>query len=273
MHAARDFVHAQRLLQPQIALVLGSGLGELADAIVHATFIPYEQIPGFSPTHAHGHAGQLVLGYLSGVPIVALRGRSHRYEGYSSHHVQFPIHCCHALGARALITTNAAGGLNTRFQSGDLMILDSHIDQLWPRRSTAPPVSAHPLNSTCGRPLSPYDPHWIDLAKQLARQEDIVLHQGCYLATLGPTYETRGEYRMFRSFGADAVGMSTIPEVLAAAQLQMRVLAFSVITNVASTEQPQETSHDEVVETGQAAGPALRRLISRILEDLSGQPD
>lgn len=212
----------------------------------------------------------MICGYLAGLPVVLLQGRAHRYEGISNCQASFPVRCARALGADILITTNAAGGLNPRFQTGDLMVLDSHLDFLWPRgqfESDCQPTQIAP------RRTPPYDWNLLTRAKELARRENITLHQGCYLATLGPTYETRSEYRMFRWAGADAVGMSTLPEVLAAQELSMRVLAFSVITNVASTDIPQTTTHAEVVDVGLAVGPKLLSIVSGLLEDLSGQPD
>lgn len=265
---ARDAITAARLRQPEVAIILGSGLGPLAQSMTHPSSMSYSEIPYFPRTHAAGHVGQLILGYLSGQPVVLMQGRSHRYEGFSNIDLAFPVHCMRALGAKTLITTNAAGGLNSRFQAGDLMVIDSHIDFLWHRglfrqRETAPTV----------RGASPYDFNLIRQAKAVARKLDIALHQGCYLSTLGPTYETRSEYRMFRGTGADAVGMSTIPEVLAARDLGMQTLAFSVITNVASTDVPVSTTHEEVIDTGNTAGPQLMKIIQRILEQMSGQPD
>ncbi len=267
---ARDAILARRLLQPQVALILGSGLGDLAAQVEHPTAISYEDIPHFSRTHVAGHAGRLVLGYLSGIPVVLMQGRTHRYEGSANVHVRFPVYCMHALGARTLIATNAAGGLNTRFQKGDLMVLDGHIDLLWARgmwqrseRSGAGSV----------RGKATYDFDLMRQAKAIASKHQLVLHQGCYLATLGPTYETRAEYRMFRQLGADAVGMSTVPEVLAARQLGMGVLAFSVITNVASTDIPQSTTHDEVIQSVSSAGRKLMTIVRQILDNFAGQPD
>lgn len=264
------FILRDRLWQPSVAIVLGSGLGDLAGRVEHAQQIAYCDIPHFCPTHAVGHAGQLVTGYLGGLPVVLLQGRVHRYEGIANHHACFPVQCLHALGARLLITTNAAGGLNTRYCPGDLMVIDSHIDFLWARGLWEPAQSS---DRTRPSRVPPYDWNLIQSAQAIARKRNIALHQGCYLATLGPTYETRSEYRMFRWTGADAVGMSTVPEVLAAQRLGMPVLGFSVITNVASTDVPQSTTHDEVVALGHAAGPRLMLIIEDLLNQHAGQPD
>lgn len=263
-------VQQQKLLRPRVAIVLGSGLGELARQVVHSHSIAYRDIPGFPITHAAGHAGRLILGYLSGVPVVLMQGRSHRYEGRCVAEVQFPVRVMRALGAEMFIATNAAGGLNPRFEVGDLMVLDSHIDMLWPRGQ---PFGNRAFDPSLPRRDNPYTPGLVRKARAIARQQNTVLHQGCYLGTLGPTYETRSEYRFFRWAGADAVGMSTISEVLVARDLGMQVLAFSVITNVASVDVPSATSHDEVVQYGVTAGPRLMGIVQQYLEELSGQPD
>ena len=278
VESARDYVLSTRLFQPQIGIVLGSGLGGLSSAVLHPHAIAYASIPGFVATHAQGHAGKLILGFLSGMPVVLMQGRCHRYEGHSQAQVQFPIHVMHALGVKSLIVTNAAGGLNSRFQVGDLMVIDSHIDMLWMRRQWSHrPLAAATARELLGdqvlRGSSPYCPKLLRRAKVIANLQSITLQQGCYLGTLGPTYETRSEYRCFRWMGADAVGMSTIPEVLAANALGMQVLAFSVITNVASTDLPAATTHDEVVQSGNQAGPRLQSIIARLLSEMSGQPD
>lgn len=264
------YVLSHRLWQPTVALVLGSGLGELAQRVTHASRLAYTAIPHFCPTHANGHSGELVMGYLGGLPVVILQGRAHRYEGIAHCQASYPVQCMQALGASLLITTNAAGGLNARYRAGDLMVIDSHIDFLWARGVWDRDPHTSPAASTR---VAPYDSVLRERVKTLACFQESTMHQGCYLATLGPTYETRSEYRMFRWMGADAVGMSTLPEVLAAQRLAMRTLALSVITNVASTDTPQATSHAEVVAACHAAGPRLMGIIEALLQELSGQPD
>jgi purine-nucleoside phosphorylase len=281
---AVDRINADRLWQPQVAIILGSGLGGLGDDIQHASHVPYEQIPNFRKTHAVGHKGQLVLGFLSGMPVVVMQGRYHRYEGHSDACVAFPVRVMAALGAKTLLVTNAAGGLNPRYLPGDLMLVDQHINCLWPRTTQANIASASPAlasassgsssPSPVGRYLtSVYDSALLEQAARIARQCDVNLQRGTYTATLGPTYETRSEYRMFRWMGGDAVGMSTVPEVLAARQAGMRVLAMSVITNVACTDQAHGTSHEEVVARGKAVEPKLRQLVAKLLEEMAGPAD
>ena len=264
------YVLRHRVWQPTVALVLGSGLGDLARRVTHASRLAYTDIPHFCPTRANGHSGELVMGYLGGLPVAILQGRAHRYEGIAHCQASYPVQCMQALGASLLITTNAAGGLNARYRAGDLMVIDSHIDFLWARGMWEQNQSAGVASATR---VPPYDSVLRERVKALACLQQTSLHQGCYLATLGPTYETRSEYRMFRWMGADAVGMSTIPEVLAAQGLAMRTLALSVITNVASTDTPQVTSHTEVVAACHAAGPRLMSIIEALLQELSGQPD
>ncbi len=276
-----------RLLQPQVAIILGSGLGGLAGDVQHATCIPYNTIPHFQVTHAVGHAGQLVLGFLAGVPVVVMQGRYHRYEGHSDSCVAFPVEVMAALGARTLIVTNAAGGLNPRYLPGDLMLVDQHINGLWPRPwqhcAQQPSVTKHaPIASSpsiaCPSPVgrhlaTVYDSGLLEQAARIAQKCEVNLQRGTYIATLGPTYETRSEYRMFRWMGGDAVGMSTVPEVMAAREAGLRVLAMSVITNVACTDQAHGTTHEEVVQRGREIEPKLRRLVQCMLEEIAGPAD
>lgn len=276
---AVSMISASRILQPQVAIILGSGLGGLGDDVQHATAIPYNIIPNFQATHAVGHRGQLILGFLAGVPVVVMQGRYHRYEGHSDQCVAFPVQVMAALGARTLIVTNAAGGLNPRYLPGDLMLVDQHINALWPRSHVAGGCEIAPRKfsesqSPVGRHLrSVYDSGLLEQATRVALQCDVSLQRGTYVSTLGPTYETRSEYRMFRWMGGDAVGMSTVPEVMAAREAGLRVLAMSVITNVACTDQAHGTSHEEVVQRGQEIEPKLRRLVRLMLEEMAGPAD
>lgn len=266
---ARDAVLNVREFRPRAACILGSGLGGLASVLSQPVAVDYANIPGFTKTHAVGHAGKLITGFIDNVPVVLMQGRSHRYEGHSHRQLQFPVHVMNAMGASTLIATNAAGGLNTRYEVGDLMVIDSHIDLLWRRSMWADRQLDTPrLGDQVLRGRNPYTHSLIHRAKAIARSQNTILHQGCYLGTLGPTYETRHEYRSFRWMGADAVGMSTIPEVLAARDLKMDALAFSVITNVASTDVPSFTHHEEVVESGNLAGPRLQKIIERLSSEL-----
>ncbi|GIW97761.1 MAG: purine nucleoside phosphorylase [Pirellulaceae bacterium] len=289
LEQAVEAIETRRWFQPQVALILGSGLGGLADRIAHRSIIPYAEIPGMPCPRVDGHAGNLVLGYLGAMPVVVFQGRCHRYEGYGNRDLGFVAHLAHRLGASLLIATNAAGGLNERFRPGDIMVIDSHVDWLWPRPANGGRAMVSPQGSggslpaflpvdrqiaTRAQPRTPcYCPDLIKSAHHFALRLAMRLQQGTYLATLGPTYETRAEYRMFRTLGADAVGMSTVPEVVAAHALGMRVAAFSIITNVPTYRPGEGTDHTEVVDWAHRAGPHLGELLMRMLDNLAGQPD
>ena len=262
------------LLVPRVAIVLGSGLGALAEHVEHSVKIPYSAIPGFPLSHAHGHAGYLHLGYIGGVCVVVMQGRAHLYEGHSVEKATFPIRVMRQLGAETLILSNASGGMNTRFVSGDLMVIDEHIDLMFRTgiRSSDFPSSFAPSDLP-SRSGAVYDPNWIRLAHATAKKLGIRLQQGTYLATLGPTYETRAEYRFFHRIGADAVGMSTVPEACLAHQIGFRILGFSVITNVARPDVLEKTSHAEVLDFAAVAQTKLVPLVQALLQDLAGPPD
>ena len=253
--------------QPRVGLILGSGLGLLAERIQGDCRIPYIEIPGFPESRVPGHAGNLVLGFLSGTPVVAMQGRAHLYEGWSALKATFPLRCMHALGIEMLIVSNASGGINPRFQSGQVVLIDSHID--WMNRSGISFSEAAKGAASEGLPHrvgNPYDSGLQDLAEQLAIKQGFALARGTYLATLGPNYETRAEYRMFSKLGADMVGMSTVPEVLLANQLGIKVLAFSIVTNVATPDVQSKTDHEEVLDWSCKAQDRLIPLIENILK-------
>ncbi len=266
-----EYVRRVCTLEPRVAIILGSGLGRLADEIDSPVKIPYVDIPSFPRASATGHKGNLVFGSLNGVPVVIMQGRAHRYEGYGAAEVSYPIRCLRQLGARTLLVTNAAGGLNPRFQQGDIMVIDQHLHWLWNRRQVVPcsfDEDQATLTDCVSRSASPYCESLIDLAIESALQHRKRLQRGTYISTLGPTYETRAEYRMFRTMGADAVGMSTTTEVLAAQELKMPVLGLSVITNVASTDIPSGTTHAEVIDMGLQIEPILKRILSGVVARL-----
>ncbi len=255
--------------QPRIGLILGSGLGLLAERIEKAARIPYGEIPGFPQSRVPGHAGNFVLGSLSGVPVVAMQGRAHLYEGWTASKATFPLRCMHALGIESVIVSNASGGINPRFHSGQVVLIDNHID--WMNRSGINATEARGGAAGLGVPHrvgNPYDPGLLSMAEQLAIQQGFALARGTYLATLGPNYETRAEYRMFAKLGADMVGMSTVPEVLLANQLGLKVLAFSIVTNVATPDVQSVTDHEEVLDWSRKAQSQLVPLIESILKML-----
>lgn len=251
---------------PRVAIVLGTGLGELANHIDADFVLPYRQLDNFPLATAVGHTGQFVCGHLAGVPVIAMRGRCHLYEGYSHEQVTHPIRVMRALGASTLIVSNASGGMNPQFKSGDLMAIEGHINLMGARgRGPLPPI-AQPIGGRTNH--SPYNLQLIDCAQSIARRENIVCHRGVYVAVSGPNYETRAEYRFFRKIG-DAVGMSTVPETLTAAASGMSVLALSTITNVAKPDAPQFVDADDVVDIAEHAEPRLRKIVIGVLEQLA----
>jgi len=268
--AAVEAVRRRSDLRPRAAIILGSGLGELADEVTAAVRIDYADLPGFGCSTAAGHRGQLLLGKLDGVEVVLMAGRFHRYEGHSDAAVTFPVRLMAALGARRLIVSNAAGGLNPLLNVGDIVVLTDHLDlgRRLEQPLAAPPAAVESDFGARERTAAAgalYDRALIQVALAAARAGDFHASPGIYLAALGPTYETRAEYRMMRGFGADVVGMSTAPEVAVAKRLGMEVLGLSVVSNVAQPDLPQPTSHEEVLAVGHRAAANLRKIIAAAL--------
>lgn len=260
---------------PRVAIVLGTGLGGLAERIEEARAIPYGEIPRFPVSTVPGHAGRLVLGRLAGVPVAAMQGRFHLYEGYTSAQVVLPVRALGRLGARTLIVTNAAGGLNPSFAAGDLMLLRDHI-------GLAPFAGQNPLIGPNDERFGPrfpamthaYDAALGEYARAVAAEQGTTLREGVYVMLTGPTFETPAELRFLRVAGADAVGMSTVPEVIAACHMGMRVLAVSCVTNVAlpdASAELEEPSHADVVATAEAAGQRLAALIEGVLARIGAE--
>ena len=266
VRAAAESIQAASATRPRVALVLGSGLGSLADDLAGATRLPYPDIPDFPHSTAPGHAGMLALGSLEGQDVVVMAGRVHLYEGYTATQVAFPIRVMRALGAEILIVTNAAGGVNARFHPGTLMLITDHINLT----GQSPLVGANdPLFGVRFPDMSePYDRNLRDLAHQTAETLGVPLEEGIYLGLLGPSYETPAEIRMARILGADAVGMSTVLEVIAAVHGGMRVLGLSCITNMAAGMLPQKLTEEEVFETASRVGPQFARLIRAVVRSL-----
>lgn len=249
---------------PLVGIILGSGLGGLADAAAVDAAIPYAEIPHFPVSTASGHRGRLVLGRLEGKQVAMMQGRAHLYEGYTAAQVTFPIRVLVALGVRILLVTNAAGGLARGFQPGDLMAITDHINFM----GTNPLIG--PNDDALG-PRFPdlsraYDPDLLAVALEAARDEGVPLRRGVYLAVSGPSYETPAELTMMARWGADAVGMSTVPEVIVARHAGLRVLGISAITNVAGGAEPP--SHEAVLRGARELEPAFVRLVRRIVRDL-----
>jgi purine-nucleoside phosphorylase len=259
--AAAEALRPRLPERPAVALVLGSGLGGLAEEVDGAVAVPAAEVPGMPVPKVPGHAGALVAGRLAGVPVLVLAGRVHTYEGYTAAEVAFPTRLAAALGCGTLIATNAAGGLNLDYQPGELMVLRDHINFLFDNPLKGGPSFVDLAGA--------YDPGLREVAARHAATAGAPVHEGVYLAAAGPSYETPAEIAMFRAWGADAVGMSTVPEVIAARAHGMRVAAVSAITNV---HRPggTPTSHAEVLEVGARLRPRFRELVLALLPAAAG---
>lgn len=257
---------------PRAAIVLGTGLGSLAQHMAVEADWNYSEMPHFARSTADGHRGRLLAGRLTGVPILVMDGRFHAYEGYSFSQITFPIRVFSALGASFLILSNASGGLNSALKSGDILLIDDHINLMFGGGWALLPVPFDRTGTSAERPLAKprsfYDPKLLTLADKIAGSEQIVLRRGCYIAVLGPNYETRAEYRWLRTLG-DVVGMSTVPEVLVANELRLPVVAFSMVTNVFRPADAQQTTSEEVINAASGSEPQLRRLVTRLLSEWS----
>ena len=282
MRRLRDAVQAVRALgwgggvpgegaQPaRVGIVLGTGLGGLAAAIDIEVSVPYRDLPHFPVSTVESHRGKLLLGTLEGVPVVAMQGRFHRYEGYSLRQIAFPVRVMKLLGAETLIISAACGGMNPLWGPGDLVLLDDHINFMGDSPLTGPNLDE--LGPRFPDMSAPYDPGLRAVAASVAMAEKIPLRRGVYVAVVGPQLETRAEYRMLRGMGADVVGMSTVPEVIAARHMGMRVLAVAVITDQCLPDALEEADVATIIATARAAEPKLARLVEGVVRGLgSGQ--
>jgi len=261
--AAAEYIRSKTDVSPQIALVLGSGLGAFADEIEGATRISFGDIPSFPKPTAQGHAGKLVLGKVVGVPVAAMQGRVHYYEGLPLREVIFPMRVFSRLGVKSAILTNAAGGINTSYGQGALVVLRDHINL----QGSNPLIGA---NDDRFGPRFPdltqvYSKAFRSIAREEARRIGIEVHEGVYAAMTGPSYETPAEIRALRTLGADVVGMSTVAEVIAAAHMGIKVLAISCVTNMAAGILDQPLSHQEVLETGERVKGAFMQLLNAVI--------
>jgi purine-nucleoside phosphorylase len=264
---AGRFIHARSAGKiPRVAVVLGSGLGGVADCVQGGAEIPYGEIPYFVKSTVEGHAGTLIVGTCSGVDVALMRGRFHFYEGYSMEEVTLPIRVFAAMGIRSLILTNAAGGVASHLSPGSLMVITDHINMMGENPLRGP--NDDRFGARFPDMTAAYAPGYIETAHDVAREMGVVLAEGVYMALRGPSYETPAEIRMMRKLGADAVGMSTVPEVIVARHSGIKVLAISCITNVAAGLAPTEINHAEVMEVGARAGRQLSELIVKIIPRL-----
>jgi purine-nucleoside phosphorylase len=261
-NAART-IRARMTEEARIAIVLGSGLGGFAEEFENSVTMPYQQIPGFVSSTAQGHVGSLVVGKIEQVPVIAMQGRVHFYEGYSMEEVTFPIRTFKLLGVNTLILTNAAGGIDVQLSQGALMVISDHLNLM----------GANPLRGPNDERFGPrfpdmsevYSRELQELVIDEARHLGVTLRRGIYAGLAGPNYETPAEIHMLRAFGADAVGMSTVPEAIVARQMGLKVLGISCITNMAAGINEQPINHEEVMETGQRVRETFTRLLRRLI--------
>lgn len=263
---ARDFIMSKTDYQPKIGMILGSGLGTLAEEIENPFKIPYSEIPHFAKSEAIGHANELVIGQLKGKTVVAMKGRFHYYEGFTLDEVTFPVRVMKALGVEELIITNACGAVNTSFNPGDLMLITDHINLV----STNPLIG--PNNDELGTRFPDlsqvYNQDLRNIASTVAKEQNFSLQEGVYAWWSGPAYETPAEIRMIRTLGADAVGMSTVPEAIVAIHGNMKVLGISCLTNMACGILDQPLSHDEVIEVAGKVRTQFVGLVKGIVEKM-----
>jgi purine-nucleoside phosphorylase len=268
-HATR-VIRARISVEPRIALVLGSGLGSFADDFEEAVGIPYEEIPGFVRSTAQGHAGRLVVGKIDSVPVLAMQGRVHYYEGYSLEEVTFPIRTFGLLGVKTIVLTNAAGGINVQLTQGALMVISDHLNLM----------GVNPLRGANDERFGPrfpdmsavYSPELQEIVVDEARAIGVEVRRGIYGALSGPSYETPSEIHLLRNLGADAVGMSTVPEAIVARHMGLEVLGISCITNMAAGISDEPINHEEVMATGDRVRETFAELLRRVISAINNRP-
>jgi len=266
---AADAVRKATSYRPQIAMILGSGLGDLAESISHADIIPFNDIPHWPKSTVQGHKGQLVIGELQGHDVMIMQGRIHFYEGYSIQQVTMPIRVMQRLGVKTLIVTNAAGAVRPEFKPGDVMMITDHIN-LMGMTGQNPLIGPNidELGERFPDMSQPYDRGLMDLARKAAERNQILLHEGIYAGLSGPSFESPADLRFLRIIGADAVGMSTIPETIVARHGNMKVLGFSGISNKANLDGSTVTTHEEVLQSGSLIVPKLKKIILDVLQSM-----
>jgi purine-nucleoside phosphorylase len=250
--------------QPHAGIILGTGLGGLVEKIDVEASLEYEEIPSFPRSTALSHRGRLVCGMLQGLPVMAMEGRFHMYEGYSLKQVTLPVRVMRALGAELLIVSNACGGMNPNYRAGDIMVIEDHINLLGDNPLIG--INDDRLGPRFPDMCEPYDQKLVDRALQIARRADFVCHKGVFVAVAGPNLETRAEYRFLRMIGADVVGMSTVPEVIVAVHCGLRVVGFSIVTDTCLPDALKPAVVEEIIAVANAAEPKLTRLVLGVLD-------
>jgi len=266
VETAANWIRERVRQEPRVGLILGTGLGKLADTIELPTAIPFSDVPHFPVSTAIGHKGQLVCGQLHGVNVIAMQGRFHLYEGYSAQAVTLPVRVMKSLGIQVLILSNASGGLNPAYESGDVMVIDDHINLMWQNPLIG--INDDDLGSRFPDMCCPYDQHLIELATRTARANGFICHRGVYAALSGPTYETRAEYRMLRRLGADVVGMSTTPEVIVATHAGLRSLGLSVVTNLCRPDTLESTDGHQVQAAAELAESKMQHIVEAVVRNI-----
>ncbi|WP_062198428.1 purine-nucleoside phosphorylase [Massilibacterium senegalense] len=263
---ATQFLQEKGKIQPKIGIILGSGLGGLVEEVTSCKVIPYEQIPHFPVSTVEGHGGNMIIGYLHDIPVIMMQGRFHYYEGYSMQEITFPVRVMKALGIESLLVTNAAGGINESFVPGDLMIINDHIQAM----GSNPLIGGNDeqLGARFPDMSRVYKESYRTMAKEVAKRLGISIKEGVYIAVTGPSYETPAEIRMFRTLGADAVGMSTVPEVIVAGHTKLPVLGISCITNLAAGVSTHTLSHKEVIETTERVKETFQTLAKEVVVEM-----
>ena len=260
-----NFITDKTGFQPDVGIILGTGLGGMVKEIDEKASLPYEEIPNFPVSTVDGHKGKLIFGYLGGKKIVAMQGRFHYYEGYTMEEVTFPVRVLKLLGIKTLLLSNASGGMNPDFEIGDVMILDDHIN-LIPNPLIGKNIDE--LGPHFPDMSEPYDHELIQKANEIAAEKNIKTQKGCYVATTGPTLETPKEYQYFRIIGGDAVGMSTVPEVIVARQMGLPCFAVSIITDLGVPGKIVKVTHEDVQEAAQKVEPDMTYIFTKLIEKL-----
>jgi len=259
-------IRAKSKLIPDVGVILGTGLGSFAKKVKKAAEIPYKDIPGFAVSTVRGHAGNLLFGTLSGKNVVVMEGRFHRYEGYALQEITLPVRVMKALGAKSLVVSNACGCLNPQWEKGDLLLIEDHINLMGDNPLIGPNDDS--LGPRFPDMIEPYSQEYIAAAEKICLEEGIRAHRGVYAAMTGPCLETRAEYRSLRIIGADAIGMSTVPEVIVAAHAGLKTFGVGILTDVCLADALQPVRIEEIIAVANAAEPHLTRLIERLIEKM-----
>lgn len=261
-----EYVRSRVSLRPQVAIILGTGLSGLVEDIKEAGHVPYNDIPHFVEATVESHPGSLVIGHLCGKPVVAMQGRFHYYEGYSLKQVTFPVRVMRKLGADVLIVSNVCGGLNPNFEIADIMLIVDHINLMGANPLVG--VNDSRLGPRFPDMCEPYNKELIEMAEHAALSEGIRVHRGVYAAMTGPSLETRAEYRMLRTIGADAIGMSTVPEVIVAVQSGFKTLGLSIISDMCLPDALEPVEIEKIIAAGERGEPKLRKIVQKVVAEL-----